>query len=354
MKKSLLSFSAVLLIGTVGFGQFTQNTVPELNEQQEMWLLDSNAVDYASVVGDGVTWDYSDLKGYRQMDDPSQFESRVLLMEDATQTSYASDFPTSTHAFTIQNLLTSYSTVSASGMQGNGYAIQDVGGMGGVNVTFDAPGATYYEYPFNYGDNASSSYTGSAEVPMFGPQVISGGSEVEIDGRGTLKLANNTYTNVLRYKLAESGVANNVPILGDIELARVQYEYYDFSVSKFPIFIYSNVIVGEQGGAPLMDVFSVLSLDKPTEAVSVGLNVEELTNAKVYPNPSSDVININLSNKNNNSVDVEIVNNLGQVVYSTSMNASTQSIDVSSLNTGIYFVRLTSEGNTATQKIMIK
>jgi len=64
--------------------------------------------------------------------------------------------------------------------------------------------------------------------------------------------------------------------------------------------------------------------------------------AKVYPNPANDILNIELTD---NVESVLIIGMDGKVISETKMNSHSASIDVSSLNDGIYFYEaISSEG----------
>ena len=73
-------------------------------------------------------------------------------------------------------------------------------------------------------------------------------------------------------------------------------------------------------------------------------------NVKVYPNPASSVINIE-GIDNYNNLDVKIVNVQGQVVKEVS---NTLEINVSDINTGVYFIKIDLDGQQSIQKIVIK
>lgn len=94
----------------------------------------------------------------------------------------------------------------------------------------------------------------------------------------------------------------------------------------------------KKGYAKVYDLSGVLSTKK--------INA---VNFNVYPNPSSDVLNIELDD---NAVleNVTIYNNLGQKIKS----AKTTVVDVSNLAKGLYFVEVTTNLGKADQKIMIK
>lgn len=73
-------------------------------------------------------------------------------------------------------------------------------------------------------------------------------------------------------------------------------------------------------------------------------------NVKVYPNPASSVINIE-GIDNYNNLDVKIVNVQGQVVKEV---PNTLEINVSDINTGVYFIKIDLDGQQSIQKIVIK
>lgn len=85
----------------------------------------------------------------------------------------------------------------------------------------------------------------------------------------------------------------------------------------------------------------------------LGTEEQEVTNRiSIVPNPSNGLITLN--NRNGLHQKVTIYNTLGQVVYDTTVSASTQTIDLTHLETGMYFIQNIAEGNQSTQKLIIK
>ena len=77
------------------------------------------------------------------------------------------------------------------------------------------------------------------------------------------------------------------------------------------------------------------------------------SNYAVGPNPASDVVNI--SAKNNNTINtVEITDINGRVVKNVTVNAATSQINVADLNSGVYFLKASSENGVGTSKIVKK
>lgn len=77
----------------------------------------------------------------------------------------------------------------------------------------------------------------------------------------------------------------------------------------------------------------------------------------VYPNPANDFVNIRF-NENNTDISIELINALGQTVYSeaiedTYMGESVE-LNISSLKTGIYIVKVATEGKLTSQKLVIE
>ena len=86
--------------------------------------------------------------------------------------------------------------------------------------------------------------------------------------------------------------------------------------------------------------------------LSTAIN-EELSGVSisVFPNPATDVLNIEASNEMQN---VMLVNQTGQVVRSIELEAGKTSIDLNGLGTGVYFVKIETAKGTTTKKVVIK
>lgn len=80
----------------------------------------------------------------------------------------------------------------------------------------------------------------------------------------------------------------------------------------------------------------------------LGINSDQLNKVIVYPNPATTVLNIN----NAENAMVEIYNVLGQVLYTKNNISIQQEIEVSSLNSGTYFVKITNGNAVKTSKFV--
>jgi hypothetical protein len=84
------------------------------------------------------------------------------------------------------------------------------------------------------------------------------------------------------------------------------------------------------------------------------VNVDETIEAlgiDIFPNPTSDFLTI--QSELGSDLEVELINTFGQVVLSKEFNGSSNSIDVTSLSQGIYFVKVLVDGKIGVRKVVI-
>lgn len=90
----------------------------------------------------------------------------------------------------------------------------------------------------------------------------------------------------------------------------------------------------------------------------VAVNTEEFASSfKVYPNPTSNVVNVEFELQNENDVTVSILNTVGQTVATNNLGTvsgvqATQ-LDVSSLESGMYIVRVKTANGEQTKRISV-
>ena len=92
-----------------------------------------------------------------------------------------------------------------------------------------------------------------------------------------------------------------------------------------------------------------LGIDHFVVDQSAGVEESEMAQVSIYPNPASTMLNVHAENYSN----VQIINFLGQVVYSANITENDFQINVSNLSNGVYFIRLNGE-TTTTQKFIKK
>ena len=96
-----------------------------------------------------------------------------------------------------------------------------------------------------------------------------------------------------------------------------------------------------------LNLDDITSVNVTIAGGSVGITETASNKVSIYPNPVKDVLNVNAAGFDK----VEIVNFLGQVVYSNQVTASNFQINTADLTAGVYFVRLSGD-NTVTKKFV--
>jgi hypothetical protein len=118
------------------------------------------------------------------------------------------------------------------------------------------------------------------------------------------------------------------------------------SISRFVLFLDQTVVNWD------MYYLDDLNLSSTTSLVQ-DINDSEVIN--VYPQPAIDNLNIDIKLSNNDVNRLDLYDIRGKVLLSTvvNQNSNNVSLDVSGLNSGIYFVKVQSKDNLYTKKVQI-
>ena len=114
---------------------------------------------------------------------------------------------------------------------------------------------------------------------------------------------------------------------------------YNGSWNVYPYFASGNIVITGDGGF-------TLAIDQSL------LNTSDIdaSTFSIYPNPASN--NLTINSKNDPITQVEIFNVLGQKIINLNVaNTTSKSIDISSLNSGLYLVKI---NNLTTKRLIIK
>lgn len=344
MKKNLL-LVASLFVGAAAFAQFTETNSPADGDGITLFVIDSLAPNFASQTGANATWDYSTYSGYNN-------EVRNITAVDAANSPNGSSFPNATVSIDMEGFLKTFSGSSATELTGYGFVFEEPS-IGELVAKYDTDQAILYSFPMDENSPAiTDNFSGTLDYVLGIPQTVAfdGGLEAKVDGKGTLKLADNSYNNVLRYRITDT-INTTLMVIGPVQMIRVQYEYYDHAQSSLPIFIHSSIDFTSTGGASLSSSRLVMSLEDPS--TFVGLSTNELAKTSVYPVPATDQLNIELPSTVE-TANVTISDVQGRQVYSTLLNGGKKTIDVSNMNKGMYIVKITSDATSVTKNIIIQ
>ncbi|PWJ42262.1 M4 family metallopeptidase [Sediminitomix flava] len=108
--------------------------------------------------------------------------------------------------------------------------------------------------------------------------------------------------------------------------------------------VYSVSVANEHGCINLSEDFSAIVMSNETAL--------ETTNV-FYPNPTNGLLNLNVSERTS-ACSITIFNSYGSQILSESFDVAPESLDLSSLPSGIYLVQYNDQDSTVTQKIFKK
>ena len=212
------------------------------------------------------------------------------------------------------------------------------------------------------------------KIPPYRPGyfLINGKSEQQIDADDSIKISasENEYIYV---RLANIGNFNNRIVFP----AALNAEIIDSDGRPLPNLINNDTVMtmpGERYGIMLhplsqfKDSVSVSYINMDNDSIWntqwVPVNIQGVfsvpehanNNIMIYPNPASEWVNIIYKSKEKrNSVDFSIINSLGQLVMQEKKESTNNSfsVDVSSLNHGIYFIKISAGDEYLYQKMVI-
>ncbi len=78
-----------------------------------------------------------------------------------------------------------------------------------------------------------------------------------------------------------------------------------------------------------------------------------IENLNFYPNPVTNG-KIYITSKNISSKDITIYDVLGKLVLQTNLNVNSKEVNISSLNSGVYIIKIKEGEATATRKLIVK
>ena len=216
------------------------------------------------------------------------------------------------------------------------------GGTGGEEFTFPAVGATKGDYiyvvnsaqipDFNtfFGlsiteyESGAMGINGDDAIELFeSGQVIDVFGDINTDGTGEAW----EYLDGWAYRVNDTGPDGSTFVLANWTfsgIGNLDGATNGVSTSPFPIGSYTNIL---------------------------GINDFETSNFKIYPNPTS-LGYVNISSRSQTAIKINVFDILGKKVIDKIM--STEKLDVSSLNTGIYIMKITQDKATSTKKLVIK
>lgn len=208
----------------------------------------------------------------------------------------------------------------------------------------------YFTLPFSYGSVNLDTFALSTIGYSFNGTLLTTG-----DGTGTLQLPTGVYLNVLKINLLTYQKTTSINSVSNYTIAESRY-YSSFS--KFPLLKIVTQTTTIVSGTTTTYYNKYGEINN-----SLTTNISERNNESVgftiYPNPNSNgIVNMLFTNSDANVCDVSVFNALGQSVKTISFNGlsaglTNKIIDLSELESGIYYIHLKAGKEEHTQRLTI-
>ena len=164
------------------------------------------------------------------------------------------------------------------------------------------------------------------------------------NNQGQLGLGNLVNTNVL----TQVGTANT---WSAISAGHTHSHAVDFNTDVWST---GRGLEGELGIGSNTAFNTLQAVGCPITPLST--NEIKLFKATIYPNPTNGIVNINYNIENATTITLRLTNIQGQTIQETTMDKSsgsqTDSVNLSSLSNGMYFVSITNAHETYTVKVI--
>ena len=130
----------------------------------------------------------------------------------------------------------------------------------------------------------------------------------------------------IQYRIKRNN--NNTP---GTQIKNTAYIYFDFN-------------------EPVVTNTAINTIETITGIKSTSSNNDEWN---VYPNPSTGVLYIVNSSSVKEASQFQVINSIGQTVLEETINNNFKNIDLSKLNNGVYFVKITSDKSSTVKRIVL-
>ncbi|WP_431137253.1 T9SS type A sorting domain-containing protein [Psychroserpens mesophilus] len=331
-QKILLTFLMASYIG------FAQQPIAEFvnSTQKDYAIIDStNPIDESSD-GPSVTWNFTSLTQVGTNTDtnvaPTSGEQSTYPGTNEVSVVTTNGMPPVESRLFISDQA---GTISITGLAQEALSL---------NLTNNATLGTFpLTYSYTNADTVGGTFSGDANgTPVSG--TFSGDFDTSVDAYGTLNLNDfglGAYNgNVTRLK-TELNISLTVAIFNIGTVTQTSYFYYDDTDGSLVFRTSTNVIDIDAFGTVINETIRLYeALDRST--LSLNENIIASNSIKLFPNPTSNILNIKSSNFSNIK-SIQIIDLNGRTVLRVDEDFNT--IDASSLQSGLYLLNVeTSEG----------
>jgi hypothetical protein len=336
--KRLLTLLSLLAAPAIAQPTFTTLVTPPNNS-----AVSSRSMTYSGALpsaGANQTWDYSALSFTNT---PTTNVSHTNLSD----TPRGSSFPTATYYEVAADGAEIFYKVTGttSSILGNYSASQ-----GTTIVNTDAENSL--TVPFSYGETQNDTYGGTYVANSINV-TKTGSNQLDYSGYGTLITSDGSYDNIPMLTSVADETHNFEVSPGVFFPTRFVSTTYSWGYPGEHSFILAFIKIETYSFGSLVGTsISALKIEQTPTGL---FNAAEVTSAVIYPQPAKDKIKISTEKLQGQCI-ATVYNMNGDAVKSTETTAIDNSItmDVQSLNKGVYMVELNNEGQLFRSKLMVQ
>lgn len=214
------------------------------------------------------------------------------------------------------------------------------------------------KFPFAFGDSFSGNYSGSISSGCSNG-TITGQYAVQADGHGSLLLPGNvSYDNVLRVKETKSYVQNVNDSATHVEIITHRWYIADNTYPILTLISKSFRYANNSSGNSTQAAYNPALLLKPGSNFAVN-STARLLNFNVFPNPSTDVFNIEFTLEKESDVNLTLFDINGramQEILQSRLEKGKYNHSISARETsiphGVYLLKLIVNGSESSMKVV--
>lgn len=125
-------------------------------------------------------------------------------------------------------------------------------------------------------------------------------------------------------------------------------------VNNLTGFVVGIQIVGSNPAGPPGNYGAIYKNITGTNLLTVDKNILE-KNIKIYPNPASENITIDLGESNSKAINIDMIDSIGKIIFSENYtNQNKVSVNLSQFSKGVYFVKITNDDKQQIEKLIVR
>ncbi len=155
------------------------------------------------------------------------------------------------------------------------------------------------------------------------------------------------------YRMAEGATEYELYDFVDVVSGQTEYCYYDGDV-EWPMGYYYQVTATYESDTDACESPAAMAYDNPTEdfvyVFITSVEDADAATTSIFPNPAQDHVTVTSSQP---MTKITVTNYMGQVVYTSEVNANSVELNTGSYQTGVYVVKIDTEDGVVTKRVII-